>query len=65
MYLGVSYMDRRKYDDAIACSKRAIYLSEENGFNKNDFLVSYYIVSAAYFEKSEFNDSEIYALKSV
>ena len=59
MYLGVSYMDRRMYDDAITNSKMAISLSEENGFNKNDFLVSYYIVSAAYFEKNEFNDSEI------
>ncbi|MCP4253977.1 MAG: glycosyltransferase [Candidatus Scalindua sp.] len=65
MYLGVSNMDRRMYDDAIANSKRAISLSEGNGFNKNDFLVSYYIVSAAYFEMKEFKESEIYALKSV
>ncbi|MCR4289757.1 MAG: glycosyltransferase, partial [Candidatus Scalindua sp.] len=65
MYIGVSYMDRRLYEHAITNSIRAIYLAEENGFNKKDFLVSYYIVSAAYFEKKEFKDSEIYALKSV
>ncbi|NOR65484.1 MAG: glycosyltransferase, partial [Candidatus Scalindua sp.] len=65
MYLGVAYMDRRKYVEAITNSKRAISLAEEKGFNKKDFLVSYYIVSAAYFEKKEFKDSEMYALKAV
>ena len=65
MYLGISYMDRRMYESAIKHSKRAISLSEDNGSNKIDFLVSYYIVSAAYFELNEFKESEIYALKSV
>ena len=65
MYLGISYMDRRMYESAIKHSKRAIFLSEDNGSNKIDFLVSYYIVSAAYFELNEFKESEIYALKSV
>ncbi len=65
MYLGVSYMDRYKFENAIKYSKKAISLSEENGFSKNDFLVSYYVVSAAYFEMNEFEESEIYALKSI
>ena len=65
MYLGISHMDRRMYESAIKHSKRAISLSEDNGSNKIDFLVSYYIVSAAYFELNEFKESEIYALKSV
>ncbi len=65
MYIGIAYMDRHHYDDAITNSKRAISLAEENGFNSKDFLVSYYIVSAAYFEKEKFKDSEFYALKSV
>ena len=65
MYLGVAYMDRRMYEDAIINSKRAICLAEENGFNKKDFLVSYYVISAAYFEKKEFKESEIYAMKAV
>jgi glycosyltransferase involved in cell wall biosynthesis len=64
-YIGVAYMDRRMYEDAIINSKRAICLAEENGFNKKNFLVSYYIVSAAYFEKKEFKESEIYAMKAV
>jgi glycosyltransferase involved in cell wall biosynthesis len=65
MYIGVSYMDRRMYEEAITSSKSAISLAEENGLNKKDFLVSYYIVSAAYFEMNEFKKSEIYAMKSV
>ena len=65
MYLGISYMERRMYENAIKHSKRAISLSEDNGSNKNDFLVSYYIVSAAHFELNEFKESEVYALKSV
>ena len=65
MYIGVSYMDRRMYEEAITSSKSAISLAEENGLNKKDFLVSYYIVSAAYFEINEFKESEIYAMKSV
>ena len=65
MYLGVSYMDRYKFENAIKYSKTAISLSEENGFNRNDFMVSYYVVSAAYFEMNEFKESEIYALKSI
>ena len=65
MYLGISHMDRRMYESAIKHSKRAISLSEDNVSNKIDFLVSYYIVSAAYFELNEFKESEIYALKSV
>ncbi len=65
MYIGIAYMDRRYYDHAITNSKKAISLAEENGFNNKDFLVSYYIVSAAYFELNEFKDSELYALKAV
>lgn len=65
LYMGVAYMDRCMYEDAIINGKRAISLAEENGFNIKDFLVSYYIVSAAYFEMKEFKDSVIYALKSV
>ena len=65
MYIGVAYMDRCMYEEAITNSKKAISLAEEKGFNKKDFLVSYYIVSAAYFEINEFKDSEIYALKAV
>jgi glycosyltransferase involved in cell wall biosynthesis len=65
MYIGVSYMDRRMYEEAIISSKSAISLAEENGLNKKDFLVSYYIVSAAYFEINEFKESKIYAMKSV
>ena len=65
MYLGISYMERRMYEKAIKHSKRAISLSVDNGSNKNDFLVSYYIISAAYFELNEFKESEIYSLKSV
>ncbi len=65
MYLGVAYMDRRMYEDAIINSKMALCLAEENGFDKKDFLVSYYIVSAAYSEMKEFRESEFYALKAV
>ncbi len=65
MYIGVAYMDRRMYGDAIINSKKAIRLVEENECNKKDFLVSYYIVSAAYFEMNKFKESEIYAIKAV
>ncbi len=65
MYLGVAYMDRRMYEDAIVNSKKAICLAEESWPNNKDFLVSYYIVSAAYSEMKRFKDSEIYALMSV
>jgi glycosyltransferase involved in cell wall biosynthesis len=65
MYIGVAYLDRCMYEEAITNSKRAISLAEESGFNNKDFLVSYYIVSAAYFEKKEFKETEIYAMKAV
>lgn len=65
MYLGIAYMDRGIYDEAIAKSKRALELAEEKRFNIRDFLVSYYVISAAYFEKEELKESETYALKAV
>ncbi|GAX60016.1 hypothetical protein SCALIN_C05_0101 [Candidatus Scalindua japonica] len=65
MYLGVAYMDRCMYKEAIAYSKKTMSLAEEKGFNRKDFLVSYYIVSAAYSEMKEFKDSVIYALMSI
>ncbi len=64
-YIGISYMDRKMFDDAIESSRKAISIAKERGFNINDFIDSYYIVSAAYFEKAEFNNSEFYALRSV
>lgn len=65
MYLGIAYMDRNMHDDAIANSKRALCLAEEKGFNIRDFMVSFYIISAAYFENGKFKESETYALRAV
>ncbi len=65
MYIGVAYMDRCMYEEAITNSERAISLVDKHGFDNKDFLVSYYIVSAAYFEIKEFRKSEIYATKAV
>ncbi len=65
MYLGNACMDRGMYDEAITNSRRALSLAEKQGFNQRDFLVSYYVVSAAYFEKGELEEAETYALKAI
>ena len=64
-YLGISYMGVKMYDEAIAESKTALKLAEERGCLTRDLLVSYYIISAAFFEKGTLKESETYALKKV
>jgi glycosyltransferase involved in cell wall biosynthesis len=64
-YLGISYIGEKMYDEAITEGRRAIDIAEKEGYNLSNFLVSYYVTSAAYFEKNELKESEIYALKSV
>ena len=65
MYLGISYMGVKMYDKAIAESKTALKLTEERGCLTGDILVSYYIISAAFFENGVLKESETYALKKV
>jgi tetratricopeptide (TPR) repeat protein len=64
-YLGISYMGVKMYDEAIAESKTALRLAEERGCLTGDLFVSYYIISAAFFEKGALKESETYALKKV
>lgn len=64
-YLGISYIGEKMYDEAITAGKKALEIAEEEGFVLKNFLVSYYVTSAAYFEKNELKESETYALKSV
>jgi len=65
MYLGISYMGVKMYDEAIEESKTALKLAEESGCLTGDLFVSYYIISAACFEKGVLKESETYALKKV
>ncbi|MEE9260776.1 MAG: glycosyltransferase [Candidatus Scalindua sediminis] len=65
MYLGVSYLGNNIYDEAIAESKKALELAKKKKFTLRDFLVSYYVVSAAYLKKGNSKESEKYALKSI
>ncbi len=64
-YLGISYMGVKMYDEAIEESKAALKLAEERGCLTEDLFVSYYIISAACFEKGALKESETYALKKV
>ncbi|MBS1258713.1 MAG: hypothetical protein MAG551_01775 [Candidatus Scalindua arabica] len=64
-YLGISYIGEKMYDEAVTEGTRATDIAEKEGYNLNDFLISYYVTSAAYFEKNELKESESYALKSV
>ncbi len=64
-YLGISYMGVKMYDEAIEESKTALKLAEESGCLTGDLFVSYYIISAACFEKGVLKESEKYALKKV
>ncbi len=64
-YLGISYIGEKMYDEAITEGRRAMDIAEKEDYNLSNFLVSYYVTSAAYFEKNELKESEIYALKSV
>ncbi len=64
-YLAVSYIGEKMYDEAITEGRRAIDIADNEGKGLNNFLVSYYVTSAAYFEKSKLEKSEAYALKSV
>ncbi len=65
MYLGISYLEAKMYDEAIEESKTALKLAEERGCLTEDLFVSYYIISAAYFEKGDMEKAEEYALKKV
>jgi len=65
MYLGISYMGVKMYDEAIEESKAALKLAGEKGCLTGDLFVSYYIISAAFFEKGALEESEEYALKKV
>jgi tetratricopeptide (TPR) repeat protein len=58
-------MGVKMYDEAIEESKTALKLAEERGCLTGDLLVSYYIISAAFFEKGALKESETYALKKV
>ncbi|MGR3175664.1 MAG: tetratricopeptide repeat-containing glycosyltransferase family 2 protein [Candidatus Scalindua sp.] len=64
-YLGISYMGVKMYDEAIEESKTALRLAEERGCLTGDLFVSYYIISAAFFEKGALKESETYAMKKV
>jgi glycosyltransferase involved in cell wall biosynthesis len=64
-YLGIAYMDRKMYDEAIANSKRALNLAEEKNINLKNLLVSYYVISATCYEKGELDEAKAYALKAV
>ena len=62
-YLGISYMGEGLYDEAIEECKISLELVERSGSISKEFLVSYYIISASYFEKEELKESERYALE--
>jgi tetratricopeptide (TPR) repeat protein len=64
-YLGVSYLGENMYDEAIIESKVALELAKKKKFTLRDFLVSYYVISAAYLKKKNLKESERYALKSI
>lgn len=65
MYLGISYMGHGRYDEAIVESKMSLKLAEETGHVAKDLFVSYYIISASYFEKGILKEAEAYALKQI
>jgi glycosyltransferase involved in cell wall biosynthesis len=64
MYLGVSYLGENMYDEAITESKKTLALVKKKTALK-DFLVSYYVISAAYLKKKNLKESEKYALKAI
>ena len=65
MYLGISYLEAKMYDEAIEESKMALELAEKRGCLTEYLFVSYYIISAAYFENGDMEKAEKYALKKV
>jgi tetratricopeptide (TPR) repeat protein len=65
MYLGVSYLGKGMYEEAIAESEKTLELVKKKKFALRDFLVSYYIISAAYLKKGNPEESEKYALESI
>jgi len=65
MYLGVSYLGENMYDEAIVESKEALELAKKKKFTLRDFLVSYYVISAAYLKKKNLKEPEKYALKAI
>ncbi|MGR3301369.1 MAG: tetratricopeptide repeat-containing glycosyltransferase family 2 protein [Candidatus Scalindua sp.] len=60
-YLGVSYMGVKMYDEAIAESKIALELLDENKYDIRNFMVSYYIICAAHFKRGDLKEAEKYA----
>jgi len=64
-FLGVAYLDRGRYEEAVNESKKALELAEVKKLNRKDFLVSYYIISAGNYEKGRLIEAESYALKAV
>jgi tetratricopeptide (TPR) repeat protein len=63
-YLGVSYLGENMYDEAITESKKTLALVKKKTALR-DFLVSYYVISAAYLKKKNLKESEKYALKAI
>jgi len=64
-YLGVSYMGVKMYDEAIAESKIALELLDESKYDMRNFMVSYYIICAAHFERGDLKEAEKYALWAI
>jgi glycosyltransferase involved in cell wall biosynthesis len=65
MYLGIAYLGNNMYDDAIAEGKKTLELVKKKKSDVRDFLVSYYVLSAAYLKKGNLKESEKSALKSI
>jgi glycosyltransferase involved in cell wall biosynthesis len=64
-YLGDAYMRMKIYDEAIAESNTALTLRDESKCRTENFMISYYIICAAYYEKEDMESAKIYALRAI
>ncbi|MDR4504150.1 MAG: tetratricopeptide repeat protein [Candidatus Scalindua sp.] len=64
-YLGILYLEKGEYGKAIRESKTALELTEIKKLNIRDFLVSYYVISAAGYGSGRLQEAEFYALKLI
>jgi glycosyltransferase involved in cell wall biosynthesis len=64
-YLATAYLERKKYDESIKASLRAIELYERHDKTSQLLLFTYYNLSTAYHFKKDLGNAEKYSIKAI
>ncbi|MCP5002399.1 MAG: tetratricopeptide repeat protein [Planctomycetes bacterium] len=64
-YLGILYLENSNHLQAIKESALALEFAKSKNYNMRDFLISYYVISAASYESGKLEDAESCAKKLI